>query len=71
VYDPTNPKKIKEYDLKLEFIRKYIPELSEIPDKDVFNWNTAYSKYPDSKYNKPIVNFEERKQEWFKLTLKS
>jgi len=70
VYDPTNPKKIKEYDLQLKFIRKYIPELSDIPDKDVFNWNTAYNKYSDSKYNKPIVNYEERKQEWYNLSLK-
>jgi len=70
VYDPTSSKKIKEYDLHLEFIRKYIPELSEIPDKDVFNWYTSYKKYPDCKYSKPIVNFEERKEEWYQLTKK-
>jgi len=71
LYDPTSSKKIKEYDIHLEFIRKYIPELKDIPDKDVFNWNTSYKKYPDTKYNSPIVNYEERKEEWYKLTKKN
>jgi deoxyribodipyrimidine photo-lyase len=70
LYDPTSSKKMKEYDPQLEFIRKYIPELSDIPDKDVFNWYKSYSKYPNCKYSKPIVDFEERKQDWFKLTKK-
>jgi deoxyribodipyrimidine photo-lyase len=70
LYDPTNGKKMKEYDLHLEFIRKYIPELSDIPDKDVFNWNKNYSKYQDTKYNKPIVDYEERKKEWYIITKK-
>jgi deoxyribodipyrimidine photolyase len=49
LYDPTNSKKIKEYDIHLEIIRKYIHELSDVPDKDVFNWYKNYVKYPNIK----------------------
>lgn len=66
VYDPTN---FKRWDPNLKFIRNYIPELKDISDRDIFNWHKTYLKYPDIKY-KPIINFEERKQEWFLLTKK-
>ena len=69
LYDPTNSKKIKEYDIHLEFIRKYINELSDVSDKDIFNWYKNHVKYPNIKY-KPIVDYEERKQEWYNITKK-
>ena len=65
LYDPTN---FKKWDVKLEFIRKYIPELKDVPDKDVFNWHKSNTKY--SVYVKPIIEFKERKEEWFILTAK-
>ena len=65
IYDPTN---FKRWDPKLEFIRKYIPELKDIPDRDVFNWHKTHTKY-DTKYT-PIVDFKERKEEWYILTKK-
>ena len=69
VYDPTNFIKIKQGDPELKFIRNYIPELHDVSNKDIFNWHKTYIKYPDIKY-KPIVNFEERRNEWFILTKK-
>ena len=66
VYDPTD---FKRWDPKLLFIRKYITELKDVPDKDVFNWHKNYIKYPDIKY-KPIVDFKERREEWILLSKK-
>ena len=63
--DPTSYKK---WDPKLEYIRKYIPELKDVPDRDVFNWNSAWTRYPNVKYSKPIVDFKERTDEWYKIT---
>jgi deoxyribodipyrimidine photo-lyase len=63
--DPTN---FKKWDMALEYIRKYIPELKDVPDKDVYKWSSAWSKYPDCKYPKPMVDFKERKDEWYNLT---
>jgi deoxyribodipyrimidine photo-lyase len=66
LYDPTN---FKRWDPKLIFIRKYITELKDVPDKDVYNWHKTYLKYPEIKY-KPIIDFSKRKDEWFILTKK-
>jgi len=66
LYDPTNYKK---WDIHLEFIRKYIPELKDVPDRDVANWHKYYEKYKNV-YIKPIVDFQEKKQEWYLLTKK-
>jgi len=66
IYDPTN---FKKWDSELKFIRKYITELKDVPNKDIFIWHKTYIKYPEIKY-KPIVNFEERKNEWYILTKK-
>lgn len=65
-----NPTDYKKWDPSLEYVRKYIPELKDIPDKDVYKWNTSWEKYKDCKYPKPMVDFDERKKEWFKLTVK-
>ena len=65
-----NPTDYKKWDPKLEYVRKYIPELKDVPDKDVFKWYTNYKKYPDVKYPGPIVDYKERKEEWYKLTKK-
>ena len=65
-----NPTNFKKWDPKLLFIRKYIPELDAIPDKDVFNWNTSFKKYPSCSYPAPIIDYAARKKEWYKLTKK-
>ena len=65
-----NPTDYKKWDPKLEYVRKYIPELKDVPDKDVFKWDTKWENYPDVKYPGPIVDFKERKEEWYKLTKK-
>jgi len=66
-----NPTDYKKWDPSLEYVRKYIPELKDVPDKDVYKWNTSWEKYKDCKYPKPMVDFDERKKEWFKLTVKN
>jgi deoxyribodipyrimidine photo-lyase len=65
-----NPTDYKKWDPTLEYVRKYIPELKDVPDKDVFKWDTKWENYPNVKYPGPIVNFKERKDEWYKLTKK-
>ena len=60
----------KVYDPKLEFIRKWIPELKDVPDKDVLEWHlTGHKKYPTNKYSKPIVDFEKQLEKWYNMTL--
>lgn len=55
----------KKFDKNCEYIKKWIPELSSIPNIDIHNWNTSCPKYSDINYPKPIVDFSETKQIYF------
>ncbi len=45
----------RTYDPNCEYIKYWIPELSNIPAKYLHNWNKNYKKY-DVNYPKPIVD---------------
>jgi deoxyribodipyrimidine photo-lyase len=51
----------KEHDPDCEYIKTWIPELKNIPEKDIHNWDTAWEKHKDCSYPKPIVNYAEQK----------
>lgn len=51
----------KRYDPDCEYIKRWIPELREVANKDVLNWESMYSKYPAVKYPKPIVDYTAQK----------
>jgi len=51
----------KEHDPKCEYIKTWIPELKDVPNEDIHNWDTAWEKYKDIKYPKPIVNYKEQR----------
>ena len=62
-----NPwRQAEEYDPNCEYIKKWIPELKDVANKDIFNWATEWINYKNIKYSKPICNYEEQKE----LTLK-
>lgn len=60
-----NPRKI---DPKLQFIKKWVPELKNVPDSDIANWHEKHVNY--KVYQSPIVNFHEQLRKWDKLTKK-
>jgi deoxyribodipyrimidine photo-lyase len=63
--------KFQKWDRTLAYIRKYIPELSGVPDKDIYRWNTQWKKYKDIvDYPAPMIDFDKRIQEYFHLTLR-
>ena len=45
----------KKYDKDCIYIKKWIPELKEIPIKDILNWDKSYLKYKDI-YYEPIID---------------
>lgn len=57
----------KENDPDAEYIKKWIPELKDVPAKDIHNWNQKYELYKDIKYPAPIVSYEEQKQKALKM----
>jgi len=53
----------EEYDIDANYIKKWVPELKDLPSKDIHNWNTTWEKYKTTvKYPKPICNYEEQKE---------
>jgi deoxyribodipyrimidine photo-lyase len=50
----------ERYDPETVFIKKWIPELNEVPIKDILKWEKKYVDYEHIQYPKPIVNHTER-----------
>jgi len=57
----------KEYDPECEYIKTWIPELKDVPIKDILHWDTEYIKYKNIKYNKPICDYSEQKEKVLKM----
>lgn len=55
----------KKYDSDCNYIRKWVPELKDVPDKDIHDWNTKYVDYDlkKVKYVKPIVEYKEARND--------
>ena len=67
--DPAQPYRIfspelqnMKYDKECKFIKKYIPELKDIPCKDIINWESEYNKYPNNNYPKPQINYKKARE---------
>lgn len=51
-----NPwRQAEKFDKECEYIKKWVPELKDIPNKDILKWDTTYSNYKEAKYPKPII----------------
>ena len=51
----------KKLDPDCIYIKKWIPELNDVPNRDIHNWNTSYQQYKQIKYNAPIVDYSKQK----------
>ena len=47
-----------KHDKECIYIKKWIPELKDVPNKDIHTWNEQYNKYPNVKYPKPITDYK-------------
>ncbi len=52
----------KNYDEDCEYIKKWVQELNDVPNKDIHNWNTEYVNHKNIKYPKPICDYKEQKE---------
>ena len=55
-----------KYDEDAEYIKKWVPELAEVKPRDITRWHIAHTEYPNSKYPKPIVDFNVQYHEYLK-----
>jgi deoxyribodipyrimidine photo-lyase len=63
-----NPwRQAEEYDYECKYIKKWIPELKDVPNRAIHKWNSEYNNYKDSGYVKPICDYEEQKEKVLKM----
>lgn len=55
----------KKYDPDAEYIKKWIPELKDIPSKEIHEWDKYCDNY--NIYTKPIVDYKEARQNSIKM----
>jgi deoxyribodipyrimidine photo-lyase len=55
----------KKYDKDCEYIKKWIPELRNVPNESIHKWESSYINFPGI-YIKPIVNYNETKKEYLR-----
>ena len=51
----------KNFDPDCEYIKKWVPELEDVPENDILNWEIEFNNYKDIKYPKPIVDYKKQK----------
>lgn len=52
----------KEHDPNCEYIKTWIKELKDVPNKDIHNWATEWEKHKACGYPKPIVDYKEQRE---------
>jgi len=44
------------------YIKRYVPELEHVSNRDIHNWYTSWNKYSNIRYPKPIVDHHQQMQ---------
>lgn len=58
---------IKKFDTACEYVKKWIPELKHVPNKELYKWDkNSFDKW--KVHVKPIFDLEQRHKEWCSLT---
>jgi deoxyribodipyrimidine photo-lyase len=57
----------KAHDYKCDYIKKWIPELRDVPIDAIHSWETEWQNYKNSNYPKPIINYAEQKEKSIKM----
>jgi deoxyribodipyrimidine photo-lyase len=48
----------EKHDPDCEYIKKWIPELVNVPSEDIHDWGNQYNNYPDIDYPSPYVEYD-------------
>jgi len=51
-----------KYDPDANYIKKWIPELQNVPPKAIHKWDIEYEKYKETKYPSPIVDYDAQRK---------
>ena len=59
----------EKFDKECEYIKQWVPELKNVPARDIHNWNDANGNYGKdvSTYPAPIVDYKTAKEEMIQM----
>lgn len=60
-----------EHDPRCEYIKKWIPELKDVPIKDIYNWENVWMNYKDTGYPEPICNYSKQRDKALQMYKKA
>lgn len=52
----------EKYDPDAEYIKKWVPELADVPAKHLHQWDKYHTQYPNIKYPAPVVDYAKNKE---------
>lgn len=52
----------KKYDKDCEYIKKWIPELKDVPNEHIHKWYQYHNNYKNINYPKPIVDYKKQRE---------
>jgi deoxyribodipyrimidine photo-lyase len=61
----------KKHDEYCKYIKKWLPILKDIPNKEIHQWHKYHHKYPKLKYPKPIIDYSKSKDTTLKMYKKA
>jgi deoxyribodipyrimidine photo-lyase len=56
----------EKYDKECKYIKKWIPELKDVPPEHILKWNEYCQEYKNINYPKPIVDYKKNREIWMK-----
>ncbi len=60
---------IKKFDTNCTYVKKWLPVLQEIPNKDIMSWNDKIALKYSHIHPAPMFDSKERYQEWIELCM--
>ena len=57
----------EKFDKDCAYIKKWIPELANVPARDIHHWDTVHSQYKTIDYPAPILDYGEQKEKFIQL----
>lgn len=57
----------EKFDKNCIYIKKWIPELQDVPSKHIHKWDEHYHKYPSIQYSKPIIDYKSSREKAIQL----
>lgn len=61
----------KDHDGDCKYIKTWIPELNDVDNKIILNWETEWVNHKDIKYPKPILDYSEQRKKALEMYAKA